>query len=145
MITIGIDSSTTNCGFALYDAGVFKDSDTFSFDGKYDLSKLEEIADVFHSLFEFWHPGLVIIEEPINVRNKRAAMSLSQVAGAIASKAWNVGATVNFLHNKTVKSLMGFKTKEESIALARKIGNVANEHEADAVMLVEAYKKLISQ
>ena len=57
------------------------------------------------------------------------------------------GAHVNQVHNKYVKKLFGFSTKDEARQMARKLVTVTKacitEHEADAILVVEAYKELI--
>lgn len=143
-ITIGVDSSTTNCGVAIYEDGVLIGTALFTFKGKYDFEKLRLIVSEFDDLFSDCSPDIVLIEEPAPVRASRAVTGLNQVAGAIFSCAMSHGAFVDMIHNRTVKRLMQTKTKEDAIRLASTLwtGEVS-EHEADAVLVVEAYKKLV--
>lgn len=143
-VTIAIDSSTTNCGIAIYENGVFKDSLNISFLNKYSLDKLIEISNWFSDFFSENPADLLIIEETVPSRFSRAVTGLNQVFGAIVAVANSHNIHVNQLHNQKVKSHLNFKTKEEAIKLAFAFTGRGNltEHEADAVLLVETYKEL---
>jgi len=146
IITIGIDSSTTNCGVAIYENGKFINAINYKFDGTFDLNKLKKIILGFDELFETYGPDLVVIEETVPIRNSRAVTSLNQVFGAIVSLAMAQGSWVNQVHNKVCKSTFKYKTKEEAIAIAKKLTKIKREiteHEADAILVVETYKKII--
>lgn len=147
IITIGIDSSTTNCGIAIYHSGIFVQSENLTFKGTYDLVKLQKITTTFNTIFKKHKPTLVVIEETVPVRNSRAVTTLNQVFGAIVALAQVNGAHVNQVHNKYVKKLYGFTTKEQAKQIARDLVPVTKacitEHEADAILVVEAYKELI--
>jgi len=146
IITIGIDSSTTNCGIAVYTNGKFAGSKNIEFKGVFNLSKLEFITKEFNHIFKVYEPMLVIIEETVPIRNSRAVTALNQVFGAIVATAILHGAHVNQVHNKTMKSTFKYKTKEEAIVIAKKLTGAREditEHEADAILVVETYKEMI--
>lgn len=144
IITIGIDSSTTNCGVAIFENGVYKESTTYKFDGTYSLTKLTRIIKRFDEVFETHTPDLVILEETVPIRNSKAVTALNQVFGAIIASAMSYGGWVNQVHNKVCKKAFNYKTKDEAIAIAERITGrkKLSEHEADAILLVETYKEL---
>lgn len=144
-ITLGVDSSTTNCGVAVFVNGKLSQTANFEFSGKYSVSKLKIIAFAFNNLFADYSPDIVLIEEPAPVRNSRAITGLNQVAGAIAALGFYHGAHVDFVHNRTVKKMFNVKTKEDSVGLVRRMFKVSKditEHETDAVLVVMTYTKL---
>ncbi len=143
-VTIGVDTSTTNCGVAIYKDGKLVGTKLLTYSGKYNFEKLRRIVVDFVHLFSDYSPDIVLIEEPAPVRASRAITGLNQVAGAVFCCALMHNAFVDMIHNRTVKRLMQTKTKEDAIRLASTLwtGEVS-EHEADAVLVVEAYKKLI--
>lgn len=144
-ITLGVDSSTTNCGVAVFVNGKLKQTANFEFKGKYSIEKLKAISFTFNNLFADYSPDIVLIEEPAPVRNSRAITGLNQVAGAIAALGFYHGAHVDFVHNQTVKKTYKIKTKQDSINIVRRSFRVRKdmtEHEADAVLVVSAYIKL---
>jgi len=142
MITIGIDSSTTNCGIAVFVNGNLKETKNFEFPGRYSLDKLEDITNTFSNLFDEVKPNMVIMESPAPVRNSKTLTALNQVAGAIWAVAVVKGVFIASMHNKIVKKIMGTKTKEDAINLVKKKykRKVKTDHEADAVLTVEAYR-----
>jgi Holliday junction resolvasome RuvABC endonuclease subunit len=113
MKTVGIDASTTNCGMSVFHNGIFHSCHNYTFGGVYNEMKLHDICRHFIGIFELYRPQLIIIEEPAPVRFSRAVTSLNQVAGAIFCAGVSSGATVNFLHNKTVKKFLKAGDKEE--------------------------------
>ncbi len=144
IVTVGIDASTKSCGVAVFVNGNYYSSFTKTFDGTFTYEKLKEIIDFFNQFFDDLVPDIVIIEEPLAVRNGRVTRHLNLVGGAIFSSAYSYCQTVDFIHNRTVKKLMNIKTKQDSIDKALKLYNIAckTDDESDAIMLVEAYKCL---
>ena len=142
MITIGIDSSTTNCGVAIFENGTLLKTLNFEFPGRYDLTKLEQITRTFIEVFREHKPQMVILETPAPVRNSRTLTALNQVAGAIWGVAVSQGIFIDAMHNKITKKVMETKTKEEAIKKVEEIFGliVETDHEADAVLVVEAYR-----
>lgn len=142
IVTIGVDSSTTNCGVAIFKNGDLIETENFSFTGTYDLDKLEKIIKTFDDLFKKHKPAMVILERPAPVRNSKTLTALNQVAGAIWSTAVMHGAFIDHIHNKIIKKVMGVKTKEDAIKKVKKDYGlkVKTDHEADAVLTVEAYR-----
>ncbi|MCA9308245.1 MAG: crossover junction endodeoxyribonuclease RuvC [Patescibacteria group bacterium] len=144
-ITIGIDSSTTNCGVAVFKDGELVGTENITFDGKYNLNKLEKIINAFSEVFQKHNPDLVVLEEPAPVRHSKTLTSLNQVAGAIWAAAHMHGAYIDTIHNKTIKKYMNVKTKEDSINCVHEICGllVASDHEADAVLTILAYEQYV--
>jgi Holliday junction resolvasome RuvABC endonuclease subunit len=146
-ITIGIDSSSKHCGYAIFKNGNLIKTDVFNYEGKYTLQKLGEVTKDFDTLFKKEKPHIVILESPAPVRNSRTLTMLNQIAGAIWSVAAVNGAFIDEIHNKKIKKIMEIKTKQDSIDKVQEIFNyqVANDHEADAVLAVKAYEKRITK
>jgi len=145
VITIGVDSSTTSCGVAVFINGKLDATDNYKFVGTYDIDKLHAISVVFGKLFSDYKPEIVLLEEPINVRNARTAMGLNQVAGAIVSLAVMSGAHVGYVHNKTMKKIYNIVTKDDSVRVATRdfgVKEPISEHEADAILVVGTYMRL---
>lgn len=142
MITIGVDSSTTNCGIAVFEDGTIVKTCNYQFSGTYDLLKLKKITQTFVEIFDEHSPDMVIMETPAPVRNSKTLTSLNQVAGAIWGVAISKGIFVEKMHNKKTKKILGTKTKEDAINKVRELFNldVETDHEADAVLTVEAYR-----
>lgn len=147
MITIGVDSSTTNCGIAIFENGNLIKTHNYTFDGTYTLDKLEKIVKTFDQLFEEHKPGLVIMEKPAPVRNSKTLTALNQVAGAIWSVAVLKEVFIAEMHNKIIKKIMNVKSKQDAIErVAEKFGIIVKtDHEADAVLTVEAYRISVSE
>lgn len=149
IITIGIDSSTTEIGVAIFLNGRLISTENKIFNGIYTIDKLKKIGKYFEELFSERAPDIVLIEEPAPVRNSRAITSLNQVVGAIITMASMYGVlTIDFVHNRTAKKVMGIRSKDDSIAKARKLypeklSRPVTHHECDAIMVVETYKKLV--
>lgn len=145
--TLGVDSSTTNVGFAYYENGELKKTFIRTFAGTYDWEKCRVIGNIVNEVLKKYMPDIVVLEEPINIRNPKGAMALSQVVGAIIMICAYYETFLTGIHNKTVKKLMGIKTKEDSVKKAKEILDKKDmtEHEADAVMCVEAYKILVRE
>lgn len=142
IVAIGVDSSTTNCGVAIFKNGDLVKTCNYTFSGTYDLDKLEKIIQTFDDLFSKHKPQMVILERPAPVRNSKTLTALNQVAGAIWATATMHGAFIDHMHNKIVKKVMEVKTKEEAIKKVKKDYGlkVETDHEADAVLIVEAYR-----
>lgn len=142
MITIGIDSSTTNCGVAIFENGALVKTCNYEFSGKYDLTKLEEITHTFMEVFDEYDPQMIILETPAPVRNSRTLTALNQVAGAIWGLAISRGIFIDTIHNKTAKKVMGTQSKEDAVKKVEELFGllVETDHEADAVLVVEAYR-----
>lgn len=142
MVTIGVDSSTTNCGVAIFKNGALIDTYNYEFSGTYDLDKLEKIIQTFNKIFKEHKPHMVILERPAPVRNSKTLTALNQVAGAIWAAAAIHGAFIDHIHNKTIKKIMGVNSKQEAIDKVKKSygKKVKTDHEADAVLAVEAYR-----
>lgn len=145
VITIGIDSSTKSCGIAVYKNGEYYTSFVKKFPGTFDIEKLKMIVDYFNELFNDAIPDIVIIEEPLAVRNGRISRHLNLVGGAIFACAHSYCLLVDFIHNKTAKSLMKTKTKDDSLKAAKEITgkDCETDDESDAILLVESYKKIV--
>lgn len=141
-ITIGVDSSTTNCGIAVFKNGELLFTRNYEFSGTYDLDKLEKIIQTFDVLFKEHKPAIVILEKPAPVRNSKTLTALNQVAGAIWATATMNGAYIDHIHNKIIKKIMVVKSKQEAVLrVQEKYGIlVETDHEADAVLTVEAYR-----
>ena len=142
IITIGVDSSTTNCGVAIFRNGTLIETCNYAFPGIYDLDKLEKIITVFDKLFTKHKPQMVILEKPAPVRNSKTLTALNQVAGAIWATAAMHGAFIDDMHNKIIKKVMSVESKQDAIRIVKKnYGlDVLTDHEADAVLTVEAYR-----
>jgi Holliday junction resolvasome RuvABC endonuclease subunit len=142
VITMGIDSSSTNCGIAVFKNGTLTKTENIKFDGCYDLDKLTKITKVFQEKLEEHDPSIVIMEKPAPVRNSKALTSLNQVAGALWALALVRGVFIDEIHNKVLKKLMDIKTKEDSMAKVKELYGieVKTDHESDAVLAVAAYK-----
>lgn len=142
MITIGIDSSTTNCGIAVFSNGTVIETSNYEFTGSYDLDKLRRITETFIEIFDKHNPNMVIMETPAPVRNSKTLTSLNQVAGAIWGVAVSKNIYIDHMHNKKTKKIMGTKTKEDAINKVKELFglSVKTDHEADAILTVEAYK-----
>lgn len=142
VVTIGVDSSTTNCGVAIFRNGKLKKTYNYTFKGTYDLDKLDKIISTFDELFSKHKPNIVILERPAPVRNSKTLTALNQVAGAIWATAVAHGAFIDDIHNKSIKKIMNIKGKDEAIEKVKsEFGvEVETDHEADAVLTVEAYK-----
>jgi Holliday junction resolvasome RuvABC endonuclease subunit len=147
MITIGVDSSTTNCGVAVFENGNLIHTKNFEFEGSYNLEKLEKITRVFKNLFTEYNPGMVILEAPAPVRNSKTLTALNQVAGAIWAVAVVNETFITDMHNKVIKKLLNIKSKQDSIDRVAEIFGltVETDHEADAVLVVEAYKMMVTK
>jgi Holliday junction resolvasome RuvABC endonuclease subunit len=147
MITIGVDSSTTNCGVAIFKNGALVSTCNYKFSGTYDLDKLEKIIQTFDELFREHKPRMVILERPAPVRNSSTLTALNQVAGAIWATATLHGAFIDHMHNKIIKKIMEVNSKDDAIAKVKKDYGVEVEtdHEADAVLTVEAYRIHMSE
>lgn len=145
-ITIGIDQSTQSCGISVYKNGRYSTSFVKKFTGTFDLDKLKTICTFFEGLFYFYEPQIVLLEEPLSVRNGRVTRHLNQLAGAIVSVAFRFSPTVDMIHNRTIKSLMGVKSKGDSVKTASSITGkiISSDDESDSVLIVESYKKIIS-
>lgn len=144
VITVGIDSSTKSCGIAIYRNGEYERSFTKTFEGTFDVEKLKLIIEFFNEFFADLLPDIVIIEEPLAIRNGRITRHLNLLGGAIFSSAYSLCQCVDFIHNKTVKKLMGVKTKEDSVKKAKGLLGVdcQTNDESDAILIVESYKKI---
>lgn len=147
VITIGVDASTTCCGLAVFKDGFLTKTFSVKFKGKYDAFKLKDICIAFENVFEEYNPDIVIIEEPFTFSASRtnAVSSLNQVAGAIFSTAMNYTHNVYMIHNSTVKKIFGIKgkdLKDQMMAKAKELydEDYKTQDEADAVLVVEAYK-----
>lgn len=147
MVTIGVDSSTTNCGIAVFRNGDLITTCNLEFSGRYDLDKLELIIQRFDELFKEHKPHMVILEQPAPVRNSRTLTALNQVAGAIWATAAMHGAFIDHMHNKIIKKIMEVKSKQDAIdRVKEKYGVVVEtDHEADAILTVEAYRIHMSE
>ncbi len=142
MITIGIDSSTTNCGIAVFENGSIINTCNYEFSGTYSLEKLKKITQTFIDILDAHKPDMVIMETPAPVRNSKTLTSLNQVAGALWGVAVSKDIFIDHMHNKTTKRIMGTKTKEDAINKVKELFDleVETDHEADAILTVEAYK-----
>lgn len=142
MVTIGIDSSTTNCGIAVFEDGKLTHTHNYKFSGTYSIEKLKKISDTFVEVFDDLEPNMVILERPAPVRNSKTLTALNQVAGAIWGIAVAKDIFIATLHNKTIKKIMNVKSKEDAIKVVEETFGVKVEtdHEADAALTVEAYK-----
>lgn len=152
-VILGIDASTTNIGIAYYVDGVLNKTENLRFKDTYSLEKLEQIVGSVEHIISSYNPKRVILEEPItpNIYSKqfrastRSITSLNQVAGAICAVAFLYKIEVMFIHNRTAKAAIGVKDK--TMANKRMVSKYpilegATDHECDAVLMVEAYKKL---
>lgn len=144
IITIGVDASTRSCGIAVYKNGVYDTSYVKTFPGTFTFEKLKTIIEYFNEMFTDLLPDIVLIEEPLAIRNGRVTRHLNLVGGAIFACAYGTCMTVDFLHNKTVKRLMGISSKADSMRLGKKISGrpCETDDESDAILIVESYKKL---
>lgn len=57
IVTIGIDSSTTNCGVAIFKNGILDSTKNYEFKGTYSVEKLKEIVDTFNDVFKTLSPA----------------------------------------------------------------------------------------
>lgn len=153
-LIIGIDSSVHNVGVSIY-IDIFEDHNPitrcFTFKDCYSLLSLFCICSKLEDEVFSQYTGekrLVVIEEPLlPIKFSRSISQLNQIAGALAYLSHSYGFEVMYIHNRTVKSLMGFKSKDESVKVARKLYPhlrkvTLTDHESDAVLLVEAFYML---
>lgn len=145
IITVGVDPSTRSCGIAVYKNGAYEYSFTKEFSGIFDYKKLKTIIEYFNEFFTEVLPDIVIIEEPLAIRNGRVTRHLNLLGGAIFSCAYSLCSTVDFINNMTVKRLMGIKSKEDSLKRAADFcyKTCQTDDESDAILIVESYKKLV--
>jgi hypothetical protein len=152
-LIIGIDSSVHHIGIATYSRKYQPKTKLLNYPEDYSLPLLNEICntieDEVFSGEDLTCDRLCIIEEPLfpmpGLHFSKGITQLNQIAGALVRTAQTYGFDVIYLHNKTVKSRMGFKTKEESVAKAYEMYPYLidiSDHESDALMLVETYKIL---
>ncbi|MBI2414430.1 crossover junction endodeoxyribonuclease RuvC [candidate division WWE3 bacterium] len=147
MVTIGIDSSTTNCGVAIFENGKLLKTQNFEFSGTYSLDKLEKITKTFQTLFDKYNPGLIVLETPAPVRNSKTLTALNQVAGAIWATAIVKNIFIADMHNKVIKKLLNVHSKQEGIERVAELFGiiVKTDHESDAVLTVEAYRMMVTR
>jgi len=145
MKIIGIDSSTRNCGVAIYDDNKLIFSCAYPYTGVYSIEKLRLICADFSDLIQKHQPDALLIEETIPVRNGRAVTSLNQVAGAIMAIGFEYGATVGTIPPTTIKRIMEVKDKFDSVSKAMELHpelNAISDDEADAILVVETYFRM---
>ena len=144
---MGIDSSSTNCGIAIFENGKLIKTENIKFPGTYSLDKLTEITNYFIKKINSVKPNIVIMEKPAPVRNSKSLTALNQVAGAIWATALMNDIFIDEIHNKVIKKYMNIKSKEDAIECVKKRYGVKvkTDHEADAVLSVTAYSMLVEQ
>lgn len=150
-ITIGIDPSTTSTGIAIYINGELHKTLSVKLPGKYDIEKLKSIICAVENIFETYNPDIVVIEEPFmfSFRFSSAISQLNQLYGALISLVMDYPSVIYPIHNQTVKKLFnihGKNSKElkplmysKAIELTE-MDEFKTQDEADAVLMVEAYK-----
>lgn len=145
--TIGIDSSSTCCGIAIFENGIHKKSFAKEFPGPYTIQKFRIMTEYFDQLFAEEMPDIVLLEEPLSARNGKVTRILNQVGGMIFGLASSYAKTIDMIHGATIKKQMGFKTKGESKQKAKEIFGItcATDDESDAILLVGTYIKLINE
>jgi len=146
-ITIGIDSSSSCCGIAIFEDGIYKESFAKVFDGPYNIQKFRTMTTYFDNLLADYLPDIVLLEEPLAVRNGRVTRVLNQVGGMIFGLASTYAKTIDTIHPKTVKSRMKIKDKKDSIIRAKQITGktCTTDDESDAILIVETYKVLVGE
>lgn len=144
---MGIDSSSKSCGIAIFLDGRYEQSWVQTFDDTFSIQKFRNMTLYFDELFKAHKPDIVLLEEPLAVRNGRTTRTLNLIGGMIFGLASSRAKTVDMLHNRTIKSKMGFKTKDESKEKALELHDVRvkTDDESDAILLVDTYIKLVSE
>ena len=144
---ISIDQATRCCGIAIFDDGVYIKSFIKKFPNGWDIIKFKEIMKYFDLLFEEYEPSVIVLEEPVMVRNSRAVSALQQLAGGIMATALNHTHRIDMVHNRTVKKVMHFKDKSESLILAENLTGkaCATDDESDAILIGMSYIKLVDE
>lgn len=147
MLMLCVDASTSHFGFALYEDGVLIKADGVYVKGTFDLAKLQEI---YRKLQDKFHVDHVVFEQPAPIRFSKALTSINQVFGMLAGTCLERGITIDWLHNRTIKSRMGITMKgrdgkKQSIAIARAmyptfVDDITTDHISDAILIGETYK-----
>ena len=138
---MGIDSSSRICGIAVFKDQALISSQILKFKETFSLDKFKTIIDSFAILIKVHKPDLVILEDPLAVRNGKTTRILNQIAGGILALAVLYKIDIMTIHNKTVKHLVGIKTKEDSLAMAKLLygKTCSTADESDAILLVRSY------
>lgn len=147
MIYLGIDASTTNIGYALFEDSDLQWTESHDFKKTYSVDKLKTIVEDVEDIITTYDPDVIILEEPITAKmpNTKSTSSLNQVAGAICAIAFLYNIEMHMLHNRTAKSAFGVTHKEmANILMINKhvVLMDKSDHECDAVLMVEAYLKI---
>ncbi len=148
-----IDASTSHFGFAEYVNGELVDVSKTDFGDVYSINKLEKMFKFFEILFRSRACNHIVLEQPVPLQFSRAVVQINQVVGMILATAFQQGITTDFVHNRTAKRLLGVTErgklgKAQGIEIVKKLypqfaDQIVNDHIADAVIVGEAYKKLM--
>lgn len=149
-ITVGIDPSTTSTGIAIYKNGYPIKTQNVKLPGNYNTEKLKAIICSVENIFEEYRPDIIVIEEPFmfSFRFSNAVSQLNQLYGALVSLGMDYTSVIYPIHNQTVKKIFNLKgrshkeVKPQMFAKAVELTecNFNTQDEADAVLMVEAYK-----
>ena len=149
MLMLCVDASTSHFGFAWFKNGKLIKVEGTHIPGKFDLDKLRLIYLGLNSLFssDVEH---VVFEQPAPIRFSSALTSINQTFGVLVGICLERKITVDWVHNRTVKSIMkitakGKAGKAESMARARQMhtrfmNKIKTDHISDAILIGETYK-----
>lgn len=147
-----IDASTSHFGFALYVNGKLTEVFGMDFEGVYDTSKLESMWSAFCTVFAKQKINHIVIEKPVPMQFSKAVVQINQVIGMICSVAFFQGITIDWVHNRTAKSIVGItkkgkEGKKQGIELMKALyptfaDRIISDHIADAIVIGEAYKAI---
>lgn len=147
-----IDASTSHFGFALYFDGVLLEVFGMDFEGIYGLDKLKLMFICFKNKFETLNLDHVVFEQPVPLQFSKAVVQINQVVGMMIGLAFENECTVDWVHNRTAKRLVGVtkhgkEGKLQAIELMKAkypkfADRITNDHIADAIVVGEAYMVL---
>lgn len=158
-----IDASTREFGLAYFTDGKLHHVKNISVDGIYgrNLDKAHEIYKQFDGIFlqstiyQKLAVDHVVFEEPVPIHNSKAVTSINQIIGVLIGMCFERNLTVDWVHNRTVKSLMGInkkgkegKQQSKDIAKSRYpefATEIITDHISDAILVGETYKLIMKE
>ena len=150
-----IDASTKHFGFALYQNGELISPFGKTFGDVYTLDKLRTMREYFSGMYEEYQLDHIVIEQPVPMQFSGAIVQINQVVGMIFGVALEKGISIDWVHNRTAKKLVGVtkKGKEgklQSIELMKAkypefADAIVNDHISDAIVVGEAYKQICKE
>jgi len=138
MKIIGIDASTTNMGWAIYERNTITASGVFSPKGKL-AARFDAMMAEAARLLDLYHPTNLAVEEATgNNGNRQTDRKLSRVIGGICAVACFYDVPWMLIHPSTIKKTQAHK---HSLRIAESVGNLprgalnkpGGEDQADAI------------